>query len=209
MPREVLDFYYDTWARFEITDKTLEGYKKESVSSHKLPNEVIEKLASIKGLSFRSRKSFLKQMQDTIGNSDTEKYEYQLLRYACLWGRARSNNSGRSYFNFCKTVLLADDKLTTEIYSRSSLSRYISGMFYALVMGIVLLTFTLLLQLILLKLLNLLLIFMMLVYFVAILAILQNLRYMRVSEAQTVFYSSFKNRDSFDFSKKSDSSKDK
>ncbi len=98
-----------------------------------------------------------------------------------------------------------DEKISNEISSRASLSRYISGMFYALNVSIFLVLFAVALNIFALLLkypvntdVIYILMFLVFLYVLAVVAILRNLRFMRLSEVQTVFYACYTNRELFE-----------
>ncbi len=189
MPHEVLDYYYDHWAHFTITEKTLEGYRKEKSEKHRVPDNMIQKLETQKGKSFRSRLDFLNSLKQVIEEDEIKNYEYQILRYACLWDR----KNGRPFYNYCRMMIIScNEGLNNEINSRVSLTRYISGMFYALLMASLLLSITFASQIILTQEINSIFIFLISIYLFSLYAISRNLRFMRLSEVQAVFYASYK-----------------
>jgi hypothetical protein len=117
--------------------------------------------------------------------------------YVSLWlGRPY-----RQFLNFCKIVVSSSDlAAAAEIYSAESLSRYISGMFYALVIAVLLL-----LTLVVARLsagvdVGVALLIFIATYVAGIVAILANFRFIRIKEVETIFAASFKNRNLFNVS---------
>ena len=105
----------------------------------------------------------------------------------------------KTYFNFSKLVVISkDERAANEIYAAESLCRYISGMFYALVASAVLIVLVLFAQTIMLQMPNIVFIILLLGYMISIFGILVNYRFMRIKEVQTVFYSTYTNRDLFE-----------
>ena len=175
-------------------NKILKASEKELIKE--FPKDIINKIEfQLMEQTFKSKNTFLSAIAKVIGKNQTAKFEAELLKWGCLWGKDKDS----SFFNFCKTMIISsDDKLANELYSRASLSRYISGMFYALISASWLVFGTVVLQLYLKSTINPSLVLIFFVYIVAIVGILRNLRFMRISEAQTVFYASFKNQAVFE-----------
>lgn len=195
-PKETLDFYYNFWAKFQINEKTIIGLKSEKDFDYQVPDEIIKALEQMaeNPKLYRNKGDFLEALRSTIGEEKTKRYEEGILRYACLWAKQQN----RAFFNYCKTMIMSSDtNLANEIISRASLSRYISGMFYALVLTSFLIAITLLLQSIMYQKIVPMLIFILCMYVLAIIGILRNLRLMRVAEASIVFVASFKNKSIF------------
>jgi hypothetical protein len=113
--------------------------------------------------------------------------------YEQIWCKG----SSRAFFNFCKLMIISQDEhAATELYSAESLSRYISSMFYALFLALILVSSIVVLNLIegvFLAHIALLLF----TYFVAILVILRNYRFIRIKEVEALFAASYKNRSLF------------
>jgi hypothetical protein len=69
--------------------------------------------------------------------------------YNKTWAGRRREGQNRQFFNFCKTMINSvDERAANEIYSAEALSRYISGIFYSLVIASCLLFVTVILHLI-------------------------------------------------------------
>lgn len=200
MSNDVLEFYYDYWARFKVTKKTIEYYTKESTSDQNLTGELIQKLSKLIGNKSQNKHDFITSVKAVLG-SDYSKYRKQILRYACLWG----STHGQEFYNFCKTIVISNDESSSiEIYARSSLTRYISNMFYGLVMSVILVLIAIIINLISASYgieinseINYIYLSLLILYVLAILVILGNLRYMRLSEVQTVFYACYANKELF------------
>lgn len=104
----------------------------------------------------------------------------------------------KQFVNFCKVLVSAEDALAaTEIYSAESLSRYISGMFYALAAACTMVVLLIVSRLLGGKGLEIGLLSLAAAYVVGMLTILANFRFVRVKEVETIFAASFKNRHLF------------
>jgi hypothetical protein len=104
----------------------------------------------------------------------------------------------KEFFNFCKVLIISEDKRgANEIYAAESLCRYISGIFYALVVSFFLQIVILITVILINHNINVVLIGLLVGYCVAIIGILRNFRFMRLKEVQTVFAAAYKNRHLF------------
>lgn len=91
-----------------------------------------------------------------------------------------------------------DEQSASEIYAAEALVRYMSGMFYALVLAFLLILVTVIFRYIVFGQAAVGLIIMLCAYLFAIGAILSRFRFMRTKEVETVFAASFKNRSVFE-----------
>jgi hypothetical protein len=104
----------------------------------------------------------------------------------------------KQFLNFCKIVVSSSDPAAAaEIYSAESLSRYVSGMFYALAISFVLLSTLLTARLSAGVEVGIALPVLTAAYGAGLLAILANFRFIRIKEVETIFAACFKNRDLF------------
>jgi hypothetical protein len=118
--------------------------------------------------------------------------------YERVWANRKQDGPNKQFFNYCKILIVAnDERSANEIYAAESVTRYISGMFYALILSFV----SILLPTIPRYLsgqsitgIGLLLV----AYFLAIVVIVQHFRFIRIKEVETVFAASFKNREIFE-----------
>ena len=109
-----------------------------------------------------------------------------------------SSKKNKTFLNFCKVLIISEDeRAANEIYAAESLCRYISGMFYALLVASILLLFVLVSDLLIDHRTNAALAGLLVSYVVAIIGILSNFRFMRLKEVQTVFAAAYKNRHLF------------
>lgn len=121
--------------------------------------------------------------------------------YRKFWAKRKGKKHNRQFFNFCKVIINStDDKSAKEIYAAEALSRYIAGMFYALVIAFLILAVTefsrymfglerkTILDLILVS------------YLFAIRSILRHYRILRIKEVEIVFVASFRNKSAFEAS---------
>ena len=104
----------------------------------------------------------------------------------------------RQFVNFCKVVVSsADAGAAGEIYAAESLSRYISGMYYALCLGLFLLLTTAASRVLAGVPIGIGLVGLAVSYAIGILAILANFRFIRIKEVETIFAAAYKNRELF------------
>lgn len=109
--------------------------------------------------------------------------------YHKVWAKRKST----SFFNFCKIMIISEDeRIANEIYSAEALSRYISGMFYALTIAFCLILVTVVLRSIVFGKIMAELVIVLVAYLLAIFAILKNFRFIRIKESKTVFAASYK-----------------
>lgn len=116
------------------------------------------------------------------------------------WLTKKGKKHEITFFNFCKIMINSlDDRATREIYYAESLSRYISGMFFALKYSIYLIGITIVINIIHPehKILYGLFIFL-LAYLYLIHGILKNFRFLRIKEVCTVFIASYFNQSIFE-----------
>ena len=121
--------------------------------------------------------------------------------YKAVWKpRKVEGQENIDFFNFCKVMIIptTNDKCADEIYAAEALSRYVAGMFYALVFIFCLLLVTAILRFIFLGEMMMALVIILLAYLVAIIVILANFRFVRVKEVATVFAASFKYKSLFE-----------
>jgi hypothetical protein len=115
--------------------------------------------------------------------------------YDNVWLGTGSGKGDKEFFNLCKSVVGSLDKdAAAEMYSAEALCRYISGMFYALLVALV----VILVALIFIHTARLVLAILLGMYGVAFGAILKNYRFLRIKEVKTVFSLAFCNRDSLE-----------
>ncbi len=120
--------------------------------------------------------------------------------YDNVWkGRIRDSNQNKQFFNFCKLVVSSNDVNTAnEIYAAEALTRYIAGMFYALLFASILIVSTILLRFAFLGEWTVGLFILLVAYLLAIIIIVQRFRKIRIKEVESVFATSYKNRDLFE-----------
>jgi hypothetical protein len=104
----------------------------------------------------------------------------------------------KQFLNFCKIVVSSSDSgAAAEIYAAESLSRYVSGMFYALVVAFLLLLTLIGARLYAGVVIGVALPVLIVAYGAGLVAILANFRFIRIKEVETIFAASFKNRELF------------
>jgi len=125
--------------------------------------------------------------------------------YDKTWGRKRSGEQNKSLFTIVKVVVSSnDEKAAGEMYAAEALSRYISGMFYALSFAcLVVLVTVVVCALVSHQVLTGLLVILF-AYFFVIAEILAHYRFIRIKEVEIVFAASFKNRSLFEEAKMTD-----
>ncbi len=119
--------------------------------------------------------------------------------YDKTWGNRKLLGQNKQFFNFIKVVISSiDEKAANEIYAAEALSRYISGMFYALSFSFLLMLITILISWAVNGQILGGLIFIAVAYLFAMIAILARLRFIRIKEVEAVFAASFKNKGIFE-----------
>jgi hypothetical protein len=123
--------------------------------------------------------------------------------YEKTWGRRerRRERKGPSspFFNFSKTIVsCADERSAGEMYAAESFTRYLSGMFYALVFASATILGTLILRYVVDGETMVGLIIVLCFYLFAIGVILGRFRSARIREVEVVFAACFKNRHLFE-----------
>jgi hypothetical protein len=104
----------------------------------------------------------------------------------------------KQFVNFCKVVVCsADPAAAAEVYSAESFSRYISGMYYALCLALLMLATSAVMRSFAGVPVGLGLVVLLASYAVGILAILANFRFIRIKEIETIFAATYKNREFF------------
>ncbi len=118
--------------------------------------------------------------------------------YHNTWANRRHKGRNTHFFNFCKTIINSvDERAANEIYAAEALSRYISGTFYSLVIASCLLFVTVVLYHGSLGKIVIPLLLIVVVYFLAIAAILNYFRFIRIKEVEIVFAATFRHRSIF------------
>ena len=120
--------------------------------------------------------------------------------YERVWlDRQRGGKRNKQFFNFCKLVVSCEDSnAANEIYAAESFTRYIAGMYYALLFSSILIVSTIILRYILMNELLVGFIALLVTYLLSIFVIVQRFRKMRIREVEVIFAASYKNRDLFD-----------
>lgn len=115
--------------------------------------------------------------------------------YNKTWAPRKQLKRNKQFFNFCKIMISSnDERAAGEIYAAEALSRYIAGMFYALLLAFILILITAVLRYIVLGQVMAGFIIILVAYLLAIMTILSHFRFIRIKEVETVFAASFKNR---------------
>lgn len=119
--------------------------------------------------------------------------------YDKVWADRKRAGHNKQFFNYCKIMISSsDEKAANEIYAAESLTRYISGMFYALAFSFVLILVTVILRYFASGQIMTGLIIILLAYLFAVVEILRHFRVIRIKEVETVFTASFRNRGIFE-----------
>ena len=118
--------------------------------------------------------------------------------YSRIWSPQKRKGQNKQFFNFVKTMLCSkDERADTEVYAAESLSRYISGMFYALSFAFILFVFTIFSTYFASGQWSIGLILVAIAYLVAMIIILSRFRFIRIKEVEAVFAASYKNKEMF------------
>jgi len=118
--------------------------------------------------------------------------------YDEVWAKRKRAGQNKEFFNYCKVLINSkDERAANEIYAAESLTRYMSGMFYALVVAFILILVTIPLRYFLASQLTIGLVIILIAYLVAIVEIIQHFRFIRIKEVQTVFTATFQNKELF------------
>ncbi len=119
--------------------------------------------------------------------------------YDKTWGLRILKGQNKQFFNFSKVVISSkDEQAAAEIYAAEALTRYISGMFYALAFAFILFVITILSIYFNSGQLSGGLIFVAAAYLFAIIIILTRFKFIRIKEVEAVFAASYKNRELFE-----------
>lgn len=114
--------------------------------------------------------------------------------FSSVW----KDRNSRAFINFCKVVVSAEDPAAgADIYSAESLSRYISGMFYALATASAILVLLGISRMVAGVGLGVAVPVAVVAYVAGLVAILANFRFIRIKEVETIFAAAFKNRHLF------------
>jgi hypothetical protein len=118
--------------------------------------------------------------------------------YNDIWKPAKRDYQNKQFFTFSKVLINShDEKAAIEIYATEALTRYISGMFYALLISLALILSTIVLLYFESGEIMTGLLVILIAYFISVLAILGHFRFIRIKEVETVFAASFKNKELF------------
>jgi hypothetical protein len=124
-----------------------------------------------------------------------------LAFYDNTWAGRVASGTNRSYFNFCKAVIASEDhRAAAEVYAAEALSRYLSGMMYALGISLLLMIGVITLQICTATRPMLLIPGLAVGYVVGIVSILMHYRMIRIKEVELVFAATFRNRHVFESS---------
>lgn len=123
-------------------------------------------------------------------NYPSKVYEF----YEKIWAPMKREQHTTNFFNLIKVIINSNnEKSSIEIYSAEHLTRYMSGMFYALSLAIIALFFTIIINILYLGKINWELIIILFIYTYAIKTIISRIRFVRIKEVETVFAASFAN----------------
>lgn len=120
--------------------------------------------------------------------------------YEMTWLKQKlEDEHNKQFFNFVKVIIsISDEKAAAEIYAAEALTRYISGMFYALFFAFILISVTYISIYAVEGRVHGSLIFISIGYLIALMDILVHFRHIRSKEVEVVFAASFKNRSIFE-----------
>ena len=142
---------------------------------------------------------------ERIGKNCESRYSQQaVIFYNQVWKERQLKSKkhpnkdveNTEFFNLCKIILLSLNKdLAAECYAAEALNRYISSMFFALGIAIILMVSAVLIVFIYSGNISILLLSVAGIYFVAEIIIVWRYRFIRVKEADTVFAAMFAMKD--------------
>jgi hypothetical protein len=121
-----------------------------------------------------------------------------------VWALDRTRRQDKTFFNFCKTLIASvDERAAAEIHSAEALNRYLTGMFYSLLLSLFLMATGLAIHLIFWPGNTSWVVFLVLfvIYIAMFLAIVRQFRISRIKEAEIVFSTTYRHRDLFEPSK--------
>ena len=115
--------------------------------------------------------------------------------FEATWADRIGKPRNRQYFNFCKAIVAGHDvQAGSELYAAESLSRYISGMLYALVAACALMVIDSIVPLFLGRSPMAIAPVLAVSYACAVVAILARYRFMRIKEVELLFAACYRNR---------------
>jgi hypothetical protein len=126
-------------------------------------------------------------------DSSSPIYEF----YKQVWEPRKRKNGNKRFFNFCKIVLYrqGNELIISELHAAESINRYISGMFYSLLISSLLLILNISFQSKFeLKMLLLILLFF---YLIGLWNIISRFRFIRIKEATILFDACYSRKDLF------------
>ena len=125
--------------------------------------------------------------------------------YNKTWGRRRPGEQNKQFFTFVKIMVSSnDERATGEMYAAEALSRYISGMFYALLFASFFIGVTVIICAFVSHQILTGLLVILLAYLFVIVVILAHYRFIRIKEVEIVFAASFRNKSIFEETKTAD-----
>lgn len=145
---------------------------------------------------------YVNWIRRTHGSSSNPEASRSVLEFhQKVWAPKRDSLEGKTFFNFCKTLINSEDeRAASEIYSAEAQVRYLAGMFYALciAMGLMLTGFAIRLALAPSDWSWLLFVVFFVAYAVMLLAIIRHYRVMRIKEVEIVFSATYRHRELFE-----------
>jgi hypothetical protein len=119
--------------------------------------------------------------------------------YNKTWANRKRSEQNKQFFNFVKVIVGSnDERSANEMYAAESLTRYMTGMFYALSMAFFLILGTVIIAYVFSGQVLVGLIIVLCAYLFAIVEIVARFRFMRIKEVEIVFAASFKNKAIFE-----------
>jgi hypothetical protein len=127
-----------------------------------------------------------------LGGDSSSIYEF----YQKEWKPKKQAGGNKRFFNYCKTMLLREGNEMTvaELNTAESINRYISGMFYSLLLSSLLILLSLPFQA---KSELIISVIILLSYLIGLWNIVSRFRFIRIKEAQTLFDACYKNKEWF------------
>jgi len=118
--------------------------------------------------------------------------------YDQTWDKRRKNYYTTNYFNFVKSIINAkDERSANEIYSAEALTRYMSSMFYALLISSGLIFLTLIINYFYTWKMRVGLVIILIIYLISLISIVRHFRFIRIKEVEAVFAACLINKSLF------------
>jgi hypothetical protein len=119
--------------------------------------------------------------------------------YKKTWGSRKQGEQNKQFFTFVKVLVSSNDqRAADEMYAAEALSRYIAGMFYALLFACITILLTVVFSFLVSSQMLTGLVVVLVAYLFVMAGILAHYRFIRIKEVEIVFAASFRNRSVFE-----------